>query len=89
MQPPVHPITAGSAKLPVWLIKEAEETLENNRRGRLERQWETGISYKGLITKFHCTHRTRHRLKEEQEEDISRSVEKYEIWKERRMARIR
>ena len=30
---PVHPITAGSAKLPDWLIREAEETLENNIRG--------------------------------------------------------
>ena len=29
----VHPITAGSAKLPGWLIREAEETLENNIRG--------------------------------------------------------
>ena len=30
---PVHPITAGSAKLPNWLIREAEETLQNNIRG--------------------------------------------------------
>ena len=29
---PVHPITAGSGKLPNWLIREAEETLENNIR---------------------------------------------------------
>ena len=29
---PVHPITAGSAKLPDWLIKEAEETSGNNIR---------------------------------------------------------
>ena len=29
---PVHPITAGSAKLPDWLIRETEETLENNIR---------------------------------------------------------
>ena len=35
---PVHPITAGSAKLPDWLIREAEETLENNIRGPQERQ---------------------------------------------------
>ena len=30
---PVHPIIAGSAKLPDWLSREAEETLENNIRG--------------------------------------------------------
>ena len=30
---PVHPITAGSAKLPDWQIRESEETLENNIRG--------------------------------------------------------
>ena len=30
---PLHLITAGSAKLPDWLIKEAEETLKNNRSG--------------------------------------------------------
>ena len=30
---PVHPNTAGSAKLQDWLIREAEETLENNIRG--------------------------------------------------------
>ena len=30
---PVYQITAGSAKLPDWLIREAEETLENNIRG--------------------------------------------------------
>ena len=29
---PVHPITAGSAELPDWLIREAEETLEINIR---------------------------------------------------------
>ena len=35
---PVHPITAGLAKMPDWLIMEAEETLENNIRGLQERQ---------------------------------------------------
>ena len=30
---PAHQTTAGSAKLPDWLIREAEETLENNIRG--------------------------------------------------------
>ena len=30
---PVHPITAGNAKLSDWLIREAEETLKNNIRG--------------------------------------------------------
>ena len=35
---PVHLITAGSAKPPDWLIKEAEETIENNIRGPQERQ---------------------------------------------------
>ena len=30
---PVHPNTAGSAKLSEWLIREAEENLENNIRG--------------------------------------------------------
>ena len=30
---PVHPINAGSAKLPDLLIKETEQTLENNTRG--------------------------------------------------------
>ena len=30
---PVHPIIAGSEKLPDWLIREAEEILENNIRG--------------------------------------------------------
>ena len=29
----VHPITAGSAKLPDWLIRKAEETFENNIKG--------------------------------------------------------
>ena len=29
---PVHSITAGSAKLSDWLIREGEETLENNIR---------------------------------------------------------
>ena len=29
---PVHPITAGSAKLPDWVIREAEETFESNIR---------------------------------------------------------
>ena len=28
-----HHITAGSGKLPDWLIREAEETLENNIMG--------------------------------------------------------
>ena len=44
---PVHPITAGSAKLPDWLIREAEEFLENNIRGPQERQYETGSHAKG------------------------------------------
>ena len=35
---PVHPITAGGAKLPDWLIREVEETSENNRRGPQEKQ---------------------------------------------------
>ena len=30
---PVHPITAGSVKLPDWLVREAEESLEYNVRG--------------------------------------------------------
>ena len=34
---PVHSITAGSAKLPDWLITEAEETLENNIRGPIRK----------------------------------------------------
>ena len=34
---PVHPINAGSAKLPDWLNREAEETLENKIRGPHER----------------------------------------------------
>ena len=29
----VNPITASSVKLPDWLIRQAEETLENNIRG--------------------------------------------------------
>ena len=36
---PVHPITTVSAKLQDWLIREAEETLENNIR---EPKWENG-----------------------------------------------
>ena len=35
---PVHLITAGSAKLPDWLIRETEETLENNIRGPQKKQ---------------------------------------------------
>ena len=35
---PVHPITAGSAKLQYWLIRKAEETLENNLSSPQERQ---------------------------------------------------
>ena len=35
---PMHPIAASSAKLPDWLIWEAEKTLENNIRGPQERQ---------------------------------------------------
>ena len=35
---PVHPITSGSLKLPVWFIREAEETLENKIRGPQDRQ---------------------------------------------------
>ena len=35
---PVHPITAGSAKLSDWLIREAEKTYEKNLRGPQERQ---------------------------------------------------
>ena len=34
----VHPIIAGSTKLPDWLIREAKETLENNIRAPQEKQ---------------------------------------------------
>ena len=56
---PVHSIIAGSAKLSDWLIREAEETLENNIMGPQESQWDTGNPYKGSTTKFHCTLRMR------------------------------
>ena len=56
---PVHLITVGSAKPPDWLIREAEETSENNIRSPQERQWETGIPCKGSTTKIHCTLRMR------------------------------
>ena len=31
---PVHPITGNSAKLPDWLIREAEEPMKNNIKGK-------------------------------------------------------
>ena len=48
---PVHPITAGCAKLPDWLIMDVEEALENIRSPTKK---VIGIPRKGLTTKFHC-----------------------------------
>ena len=71
---PVHPITTGSAKLPDWLIKEAEETLENNIRDPQKKHRKRGSYAKGQLPNFiFCTLRTRtERLKEEEENDIRR-----------------
>ena len=52
MQSPYIPLPS---VVPDWLIREAEEILENNIRGPQERQKKTEIPCKGSTTKFHCT----------------------------------
>ena len=49
---PVHPITAGSEKLQDLLIREAEETLENNIRARKKSNRKRESRAKGQLPNF-------------------------------------